>query len=394
MSNTATTGEVRQRLKERLDWRCREIIDESGIFPEVAAERDYYLEKTKAGLRTLGFARSQQQAPAIVIPRFAPSGEEIAPQIKPDCPRILDKGGTLHEVKYENAYGAPIRLSVHPRAVKVMRDPRYPLFITEGDKKGDALVSRGAAAVVLQGVSCWNVLQDWEDIKLHGRTVIIAFDADVMTNPNVQGELLKLAAFLRGRGAKVRFLRWPERYRGTNTGVDDFLAAGDGRIEDLLRMAEDAPDEEAAQVGISMADIEPEVVEWLWRRRIPKAKVTILDGDPGKGKSLILYDLAARITSGQPLPDGQPTEPAGVLIVSAEDGAGDTIVPRFLAAGGAPKRARIIGSEEPFLIPDHLDKLERAIRQTNASFVVIDPVMSFLSDNINSNRDQDVRRAL
>ena len=172
------------------------------------------------------------------------------------------------------------------------------------------------------------------------------------------------------------------------------MVADDGTVEDLLKMAEDAPDEEAMQVGISMADIEPEVVEWLWRRRIPKGKVTILDGDPGKGKSLILYDLAARITSGQDLPDGQPTEPAGVLIVSAEDGAADTIVPRFLAAGGDPKRARIIGSDEPFLIPDDLDKLERAIRQTRASFVVIDPVMSFLSDNINSNRDQDVRRAL
>jgi hypothetical protein len=393
-SAKAATEEAHRRLRKRLDYRYHEIVKESGIAADVALERDYYLEKAKSGLKALGFARSQQQTPAIVIPRFAPSGEEIAPQIKPDSPRIMEKDGTLREVKYESVFGAPVRLSVHPRAVKMMRDVRYPLFITEGDKKGDALVSRGAVVVVLQGVSCWNVPQDWEDIRLYGRTMIIAFDADVMINPNVQGELLKLAAFLRGRGAKVRFLQWSERYRATKTGVDDFLAAGDGTVEDLLRMAEDAPDEEAAQVGMSMADIEPEVVEWLWRRRIPKAKVTILDGDPGKGKSLILYDLAARITSGQDLPDSQPTEPAGVLIVSAEDGAADTIVPRFLAAGGDPKRARIIGSEELFLIPDHLDKLERAIRQTNASFVVIDPVMSFLSDNINSNRDQDVRRAL
>jgi hypothetical protein len=394
MSSAATAEEARQRLRERLDYRYHEVVEESGIAPDVAVERDYHLEKTKTGLSALGFARSQQRAPAIVIPRFSPSGEEIPPQIKPDSPRIVERNGTIREVKYESVFGSQIRLSVHPRSVKVMRDARHALFITEGDKKGDALVSRGAAAVILQGVSCWDVPQDWEDIKLYGRNVIVAFDADVMINPNVQSETLKLATFLRERGAKVRFLRWPERYRGTKMGVDDFLASGDGTAEDLLRMAEDAPDEEAQQVGISMADIEPEVVEWLWRRRVPKAKVTILDGDPGKGKSLILYDLAARITSGQDLPDGQPTEPASVLIVSAEDGAADTIVPRFLAAGGDPKRARIIGSEEPFLIPDDLDKLERAIRQTGASFVVIDPVMSFLSDNINSNRDQDVRRAL
>jgi hypothetical protein len=82
-------------------------------------------------------------------------------------------------------------------------------------------------------------------------------------------------------------------------------------------------------------------------------------GDPGKGKSTILYDLAARITSGRSLSDGEVVERGAALIVSAEDGAADAIVPRFLAAGGDPKRARIIGSKEQFIIPDDLDKLER-----------------------------------
>jgi hypothetical protein len=388
------TEEARRKVRERLDWKAREILDESGIAPEVALERDYYLEKTKSGLQRLGFTRKQQQAPAIVIPRFSPSGEEIPPQIKPDSPRIVETRGKPREIKYDYPPNTPVRLSVHPRAVKMMRDRRYPLWVTEGDKKGDALVSRKAVAVVLQGVSCWRAQQDWEDVKLHGRECVIAFDADAMVNPKVQRELEKLAAFLRSRGAVVKYLRWPEEYRGTKTGVDDFLARGDGTIEDLHRMADEAPDVEAVPVGVSMADIEPEAVEWLWSRRIPKGKVTILDGDPGKGKSTILYDLAARITSGRPLPDGEPVEKGGAIIVSAEDGAADTIVPRFLAAGGDPTKARIIGSEEQFIIPDDLDKLERAIQQTGATFAVIDPVMSFLSDDINSNRDQDVRRAL
>ncbi len=392
--NQAEQGRTgRDRLRDRLDYRWREI-EGSGIDPEVALERDYYLEKTKTGLQRLGFTRKQQQAPAMVIPRFSPSGEEIAPQIKPDAPRLVEGRGKLREVKYESLPNTPVRLSVHPRAVKMMRDRRYPLWITEGDKKGDALVSRKAVAIVLQGVGCWRVPQDWEDVKLHVRECIIAFDADVMVNPGVQRELMALAAFLKSRGAVVKFLRWPEAYRDSKTGVDDYLARGDGTVEDLYRMADETPDEDAVPVGVSMADIRPESVEWLWSRRIPKAKVTILDGDPGKGKSTILYDLAARITSGRPLPDGEPVERGGALIVSAEDGAADTIVPRFLAAGGDPRRARIIGSEEQFIIPDDLDKLERAINQTGAAFVVIDPVMSFLSDDINSNRDQDVRRAL
>ncbi len=385
---------TQDQLRERLDWRRREIVEASGIDPEVALERGYYLEKTKVGLQRLDFTRAQQQAPAIVIPRFSPSGEKIPPQIKPDAPRRVESGGKVREVKYETPAGSSVRLSVHPRTVKMLRDARYPLWIVEGDKKADSLVSRGAVAVALQGVSCWNVPQDWEEIKLHGREVIMAPDADVMVNPGVQRELDKQTTFLKDRGAKIKYLRWPEKYRGTTDGVDDYFGRDGGGITELRALCQETPDLKDIPVGVSMADIEPEDVEWLWSRRIPKAKVTILDGDPGKGKSTILYDLAARITSGRPLPDGEPVEKGGALIVSAEDGAADTIVPRFLAAGGDPTRARIIGAEEQFIIPDDLDKLERAIKQTGATFVVIDPVMSFLSDDINSNRDQDVRRAL
>lgn len=379
-------------LSGRLDWRWREIVEESLIDPTVAIERGYYLEKTKAGLSRLGYSKQQQQAPAIVIPRFAPSGEEIAPQIKPENPRVQDRNGTPRPVKYESPPKAEKRLSVHPRAVKYMRT-MHPIFFTEGDKKADSLLSRKAVAVSIQGVAGWSVPRDLEDIKLYGRRVILAFDADQMVNPNVLRELEKFAAFLASRGARVEYLRWPEEYRGKTTGVDDYFAAG-GNMQELLSWCEDAPDPDATPVGVSMADIEPEQVEWFWNRRIPKGKVTILDGDPGRGKSLILYDLAARATAGKPLPDGQSTEQAGAIIVSAEDGAADTIVPRFLAAGGNPDRARIMGSDKPFSIPEDLDQLERAIQQTGAAFVAIDPVMSFLSDKVNSNSDQQVRTAM
>jgi hypothetical protein len=147
-------------------------------------------------------------------------------------------------------------------------------------------------------------------------------------------------------------------------------------------------------LGFSRADIKPETVEWLWKRRIPKGKVTARDGDPGTGKSLSLYDLGARITSGNPMPDSHHTQRAGALIISAEDGAAGTIVPRFLRAGGTSKQARIMGNDRLFVSPDGLDKLERAIRQVGASFVATDPIMCFLSDSVNSNRDQVVRRAL
>lgn len=385
-----------ERLRKALDYRYREIVEESGIDPAVALERGAYLEKTKAGLRRAGFIKNyQQRAPALVLPRFAPSGEEMPPAIKPDSPRTeKKKSGVEREIKYENVVGSPVRLSVHPRAVAKMRDIRYPLWVTEGEKKGDAIVSQKGAAVVVQGVSAWNVPRDWEDIKLYRREVIVAYDADVMINPRVQDEIEKLAAFLSGRGANVKYLKWPEKYRGTKKGIDDALGTGEATLKEIHGWLQDVPDEGLAPVGILLSDVEVQKVNWLWQARFPLAKVSVLDGDPGRGKSLILTDLAARITAGRPMPDGESTERAGVVMVCSEDDAADTIKPRFLAAGGDPTRAVIIGSERPFVIPDDLPKLERAIKRVSASYVVIDPIMSFLSDDINSSRDQDVRRAL
>jgi hypothetical protein len=141
-------------LRKRLDYRWREIAEESAIDPAVALERGYRLEKTKRGLERLGFKRSQQRAPAIVIPRFSPSGERIPAQIKPDNPLVEERNGKSRPRKYETPAGTPVRLSVPPRAVPMMRDAQKTLYVTEGDKKADALASVGECCISLQGVQC------------------------------------------------------------------------------------------------------------------------------------------------------------------------------------------------------------------------------------------------
>src|SRR5215217_3908730 len=382
-------------LRRRLDYRWREITEESGIDPAVALERGYYLEKTKRGLERLGFQRSQQRAPAIVIPRFSPSGETIPPQIKPDNPHVEERNSKSRPRKYETPAGTEVRLSVPPRAVPMMRDVQKTLYITEGDKKGDALASVGEAVIALQGVECWRSLRDWEHVALYGREVIIAYDADVMINPNVQRAIESLAAFLHDRGAVVKYLNWPDKYHGTKTGIDDYLASG-GKILELKSWAQDHPDEESMPIGTLLAEVQTETVEWLWERRIPFAKITVLDGDPDNGKSVLTTDLAARVTVGKAMPYGfgKTFPQAGVVILSAEDGVGDTIRPRFDAAGGDPNKVIILGNEDPFGIPEDLPKLERAIKRVGAKLVIIDPIMAFLGENINSNSDKDVRSAL
>jgi hypothetical protein len=153
--------------------------------------------------------------------------------------------------------------------------------------------------------------------------------------------------------------------------------------------------------GILLSEVVPERVRWLWKDRIALGKLNLVDGDPGTGKSAATTDLAARVSVGKPWPDGSGCEAGGVVILSAEDGLADTIRPRFDAAGGDAAKAVAVstvpdaeGNERQIAIPDDLHVIEAAIERVGAVLVVIDPLMAFLPGEVNSHRDQDVRRGL
>jgi hypothetical protein len=156
---------------------------------------------------------------------------------------------------------------------------------------------------------------------------------------------------------------------------------------------------------VRMDTVKPEAVSWLWRHRIPLASLVVMDGDPGIGKSTITIDLAARITRGATMPDGSRSDAGlgSVLLVGAEDALSFTVSPRLRAAGADLERVHALsgvsdpaqpGGHRPLSFPEDQGILERAILNTGAVFVVIDPIMAYLSDSINSNSDQEVRRVL
>jgi AAA domain/Primase C terminal 1 (PriCT-1) len=155
------------------------------------------------------------------------------------------------------------------------------------------------------------------------------------------------------------------------------------------------------EVGILLSEVQPERVDWLWTGRIPKGKLTVLDGDPGLGKSALTVDLAARVSAGLDLPDDTPCEAAGVVICSAEDGLADTIRPRLDAAGGDPEKVLSLatvtdeeGLERPISIPEDVPIIEEGIRRVEADLVIVDPLMAFFGGGVDTYRDQSVRRAL
>jgi hypothetical protein len=147
-------------------------------------------------------------------------------------------------------------------------------------------------------------------------------------------------------------------------------------------------------------EILAEPVSWLWPNFIPPDKIGILDGDPDLGKSLIALDLCARLSTGRPFPDGQPGPgPCNALVLSAEDTVSHTIVPRLRQAGADMQRVFVWQRESndedwPWHFPSHIRRLDDALARTDARLAVIDPIMAFLDDKVNSGSDQSVRRAL
>src|SRR5215207_684736 len=137
-------------------------------------------------------------------------------------------------------------------------------------------------------------------------------------------------------------------------------------------------------------EVIPKDVEWLWNGRIPKGKITMFDGDPDVGKTVITMDLAARLSTGRTFPDGAPCEVGNVLIVNLEDAKDDTIVPRLMAHGADLSKISIL--EGVLDIPHDVPVLEQFVEDCEAALLIIDPVMTVLSGD--AYKDQDSRKAL
>jgi hypothetical protein len=149
-----------------------------------------------------------------------------------------------------------------------------------------------------------------------------------------------------------------------------------------------------------LSNVVPEDVRWLWPRRIPLGKLTVLEGDPGLGKSTVLLDLVSRLSVAGTTPDGHQLEQGGTVILTAEDGLADTVRPRIDAAGGDPSRvAAIVAVREgendvPLELPQHVEAINTAIWEVDAKLVIVDPLVAFVGLNVNTWKDHDVRRAL
>ena len=297
-----------------------------------------------------------------------------------------------------------------PDVLEAIAKERW-IFFVEGEKDAETLTRMGFVATTTAGGS-----GSWSDSMAHwfkGARVVVVPDNDAPGREYAH----RVARCLSPVAVEVRVLALPG-VPGKGD-VTDYMAAS-GTAEELKALVNATepfgavPDDSGPESGdrlgplryVRASAVATESVEWLWESRIPYGKITIMDGNPGQGKSTLSVTLAADVTRGRDIfPDPlnrARNEPHAVILLSAEDGNEDTIVPRLKMADADLDKVYIVsavrppdgGQERPWSLPGDLEHLRTLIVESGARLVVIDPITAFFDEKINANNDHHVRRAL
>lgn len=270
-----------------------------------------------------------------------------------------------------------------------------PVFVAEGASDTAALLGLGLDAVgIPMAGQCGEPLA----VLLADLHVVLVADADKAGENGAR----KIADALRACCRSVRIIQSPHGAKDAREAViagatrEDFMA--------LIEATKPVPPEplNGDPIIVRLDEVVPEAVDWLWCGRVARGKLTLIAGDPGLGKSFLTLDMAARVSTGAGWPDdpGQRMEPAGVVLMNAEDGTADTVVPRLIAAGADLTRIIVVDgvkdrhASRAFNFERDLEALRRAILSVpGCALVVIDPVSAYLG-GVDSHKNADVRGLL
>ena len=272
---------------------------------------------------------------------------------------------------------------------------RQPIYLVEGEKDVENLRNLGLVATCNRGGA-----GKWDDAyteQLRNAFVVLLPDND---KPG-QDHASLITTRLRGAVRQLIRVNLPELL--DHGDVSDWLAAGHTRADMEALHQNEKPLIEAPHLIIErFADIPPEEVSWVWYPYLPEGKITILEGDPGQGKTYLMLAIASALTNGYTLPDqrGRPGPPSQakqyVIYISAEDGLADTLVPRAIKAGAdltylfGVRGVSTGGEPEPFSFAQ-LSLLSDTIRDTQAKLIIIDPIQAFLGATVDMHRANEVR---
>ena len=286
-------------------------------------------------------------------------------------------------------------------------DREAPVFLVEGEKDAERLAGLGLVATTVAGGA-----GGWRPVyaeSLRQRTVIILPDQDEPGRRFAE----QAAASLRGVAQGVRLVNLPGL--GAKGDVSDWLAEPGRHARALLEAvhAQLSEQDRAQPVATTSAVLPPRLLfrmldqveasrlAWLWPGYLPRGKLVLIEGDPGEGKSFLTLDLAARLSRGQPWPDGvgRPA-PGNSLLIISEDGVEDIAKPRLEALGADASR---IGTFDGFeeaglprtpLFPRDTPALAELVRRQAIELVILDPLAQFIDKGYTANNDQLIRQVL
>lgn len=258
------------------------------------------------------------------------------------------------------------------------------IYFVEGEKCADSLWARGVAATTVPGGT-----GGWKEQFakcFSSRHVIILPDNDKVGKEYAA----RVYESLVGIAASVKIIELSNLREGED--IVDWLAKGN-TIEDLKALHISPTTQECSRV-LRMSDVEPENVEWLWDDRIPLGFLTMITGDPGVGKSFLVAAMMGSLTRGESLPPEKKLgEAKKCLYYTVEDSPAHTIRPRLDKCSADPKFCYV--HPHPLAIDaTGLSEIRRDIEKTQASLVVIDPIIAYLKENTDMHRANEVRANL
>ena len=164
----------------------------------------------------------------------------------------------------------------------------------------------------------------------------------------------------------------------------------DGKyLSEAIYGLREPPQEETVEI-IRMSEVDTQTVEWLWKPYIPFGKVTIIQGNPGEGKTTLALCLCAACTNRKPFPLMPEHEPFNVIYQTAEDGLGDTVKPRLMEAEADLDRMLVIDeSKQELSLSD--ERIEKAIRQNGARLIILDPIQAYVGEKTDMNKANEIR---